>query len=155
MDPMTMAMLASAGTSLLGGLFGGRKQTTSYQMSPEERSLLAQLRGQIGKVPSYVTAPFVGRRKDIKQSFRRQAGASGLQHAIIKRQADIPMAEAAGMHQRGLLAQIAGLVSGRGTRTAETGAGWGDIIGGIGGDIGFLWGLQQTMGGGQKAGRTH
>lgn len=146
-------MLASGGMSLLSGLFGGKKQTTSYQMSPEERSLLAQLRGQIGKVPGHVTTPFVRRRKDIKQSFRRQAGASGLQHAIIKRQADIPQAEAAGMHRRGLLAQIAGLVSGRGTQTAETG--WGDIIGGIGGDIGFLWGLQKMMGGGQKAGRTH
>lgn len=149
---MFWPMLASGGMSLLGGLFGGRKQKTGYELSGEERTLLGQLRAELGTTPGHITAPFVRRRKSIEQDYSRQAGASGLKHAIIKRQADLPMAEAASMHRRGLLSQIAGLVGGRGTRTAETPTVWGDVLGGIGGDIGFLWGLQQMMGGGQKAG---
>jgi len=144
-------MLASAGVSLLGGLFGGRKQETGYQMSPEEKSLLAQLKGQIGNVPGYVTAPFVRMRKRKERELSRHPGVSGIKSAELGKIGTM-QAEAAGAHERGLLAQIASLVGGRGTQTTTMGAPWGDVLGGIGGDIGFLWGLEKIMGG-QGAGR--
>lgn len=145
------AMLASGGMSLLGGLFGGRKQETGYQMSSEEKSLLAQLKGQIGNVPGHITAPFVRMRKRKERELSRQPGVSGIKSAELGKIGTM-QAEAAGAHERGLLAQIASLVGGRGTQTTTMGAPWGDILGGIGGDIGFLWGLEKMMGG-QGAGR--
>lgn len=150
---MPWPMLASAGISLLGGLFGGRKQRAGYEFAPEEKSLLAQLKGQIGKVPGYVTAPFVQMGKAVKQKYARQPGMGQVLSAERKKVANL-QAEAAGAYDLRQKSLLASLVGGRGTQVATEGAPWGDILGGIGGDIGLLWGLEKMLGmGGQGAGR--
>ena len=154
-------MLANVGMSFLSGLFGGRKQKTSWEMSPEARTLLAQLKGELKRVPSYVTQPikqgYGALRAGISERMGEGLGpGSGLETAQLARATageSRASTEAEERHRMGLLNTIAGLVGGRGTQTTTTGAPWGDIFGGMGGDIGFLWGLQQMMGGGKKNGR--
>jgi len=59
------------------------------------------------------------------------------------------------MHRMGILRSLASVLGGTGTRTSEMGADWGGIFGGMGEDVGFLWGLEQMMKrGGQSAGRA-
>jgi len=155
--------LISAGSSLLGGLFGGKKQKTTYEMSPEARSLYAYLMGQVkgGVTPSYLTRPIQQRygalRAGIKERMGESLGVgSGLETAQLMRATAAQgreIGEAGERYRRGLLGTLASLVGGRGTQTTTGGAPWGDIFGGIGEDIGFLWGLQQMMGNGQKNGK--
>lgn len=159
---MLLPLLASGGMSLLGGLFGGRKQETSYKMSPEERSLYAQLMGQVkeGGAPSYLTRPIAQRWGARRAGIRERVGeglgpGSGLETAHLLRATTAEgreMGEATERHKQGLLNILAGLAGGRGTRTTQAPTDWGGIFGGMGEDIGFLWGLKQMMGGGQAGG---
>lgn len=139
----------SAGTSLLSKIAGAGKQKSYYEMSPEEREIYDLIMGQIeGDVPSSVTAPFVRARKGIEQHYARQPGASGLKWANIQKFTTAPQAEAVGQYKQGLLNIIANFMRGKGTQVTEAGAGWGDIIGGVGGDIGLLMGLEKILGAG-------
>jgi hypothetical protein len=145
-------LLLSGGLGILGKLFGGGKQTTAFQMSPEQKSLLAQLQGQMQNVPGSVTAPFVRERKRIQQSYARQPGMSGVQSGMLTRLGGRE-SEAAGAYKRGILGQMQALLSGTGTTTTEARPGWGDVFGGIGGDIGMLWALKDILGTGKSARR--
>ena len=146
----------SAGTSLLGGLFGGRKQRRG--LSPEARGLYGQLTGEYGKTPSYVTSPIEARWGARKQGIREGMGealgpGSGLETAQLMRATTAEgreMGEATERHRRGLLSALVGLLGGTGTTEEPTD--WGGVLGGIGGDVGFLWGLEKFLGGGQGAG---
>lgn len=148
-------MLASGGMSLLGGLFGGRKQRSG--LSPEAKGLYGQLMGELGTTPSYVTRPIGARWGTRKQGIREGMGealgpGSGLEMAQLKRATAAEgreMGEATERHRGGLLSTLVGLLGGTGTTEQPTD--WGGILGDIGGDIGFLWGLEKMMGG-QRAG---
>jgi len=140
----------SAGTSLLGGLFGKKKQSSSYEMSPEERSIYNLLQGEYqGNVPSAVTDPFNEARQGLEQDYARQPGSSGILGAMRMKVAG-KESEAVGQYKRGLLGQLAGFVGGRGTQTVSQPTDWGGIFGGMGEDAGLLWGLQQMMKGQNK-----
>lgn len=147
MGPVGVGLLSAGGRiggGLLQQLLGGQK--AGYQMSPEEKKLLAELWGQYeGDVPGHVTAPFYQQAKNIKQSFARRPGSSAKEHAILQRQAYTPMAEAGSQFKKNLLNVIMAMTKGTGTRTATAGAPWGDIMGGIGQDVGSLWGLEKML----------
>lgn len=149
-------MLASAGTSLLSGLFGGRKQRRG--LSSEAKGLYGQLMGELGKTPSYVTRPIKARWGARKQGIKEETGealgpGSGLAGAKVMRAEAAEgreMGEATERHRMGLLSTLVSLLGGTGTTEEPTD--WGGILSGIGGDIGFLWGLEKVMGGGGAGG---
>lgn len=149
-------MLASGGMSLLSGLFGGRKQRRG--LSPEGKGLYGQLMGELGTTPSYVTSPIKARWGTRKAGIREGVGealgpGSGSEMGLLKQATTAEgreTGEATERHRRGLLSTLVGLLGGTGTTEEPTD--WGGVLGGIGGDIGFLWGLEKMMGGGQGAG---
>lgn len=134
-------------TSILGGLFGKKKQTSSYQMSPEERSIYNQLWSQYqGDVPSSVTDPFNEARQGLEQDYARQPGASGILGSMRMKVAG-KESEAIKQYKQSLLGPLASIAGGRGAQTTTQPTDWGETIGGMGEDFGLLWGLYQMMGG--------
>jgi hypothetical protein len=80
--------IISAGASLLGGLFGGGKKTTTNQLSPEAQAYLKMLYGQIGKTPGYLTRPIQQQYGVLKQNIKESTGealgaGSGLETANL------------------------------------------------------------------------
>ena len=149
-----LPLAISAGTSLLGGLFGKKKQSSSYQMSPEERSIYNALWSQYsGKepAPSWVTEDLDREWAEEKQRRAREPGVSGILGAEGM-QYGAKKSRAIQEYQRGLLGPLASLAGGRGTQTTSQPTDWGGILGGMGEDAGLLWGLQQMMGGGNTGG---
>jgi len=163
MNPLLGMGLVSGGVNLLSALAGGQKQKSYYEMSPEERKLFNILMSEYkGGVPSWVTDPFLESEKGIKQHYGRQPASSGLEIAALQKHAYTPMAEASKRHKLGLLPMLSGMTRGGGTQITEMGSPWGQAIGGFGGDIGGILGLQFMMdilmgkqgGGGLGQGKT-
>jgi hypothetical protein len=159
MDPFLGSLAISTGSSLLGGLFGGKKQKSSYEMSPEERQLYQSLLMRLKQpTPSYLTSPIAAKYGALKRNIKEDVGenlgtGSGLLQAQLRKATtgeSRALGEMGEQYRQGILSQLTGLVGGRGTRAVETPTDWGSIFGGMGEDIGFLWGLQQAFGDRQK-----
>lgn len=154
MDPILAASLISGGSRLLGGLLGGGKQTTQYEMSPEQRRLYQLLMGEYGaKTPSWIKEE-IAPQFDIMRNLVTQRmtgmgmGQSGnlisaLMGVEAKRGREIGIRT--GQYKQNLLRLLTGVTGGTGMRTTQTGADWGGIAGGVGGDINFMLGLQAFL----------
>jgi len=143
--------VVSGGLSALGGLVGGGESEQSYQMSPEMRQLYGLLMGQMqGGAPSYVTSPitsrYAGLRRDIKET--TSPGLEGLLGAKLTRATageSRALTQAREMHQMQIYQMLSNLLRGTGTQTTKQGTDWGSVLGGIGGDVGYLWGLEEIL----------
>jgi hypothetical protein len=102
-----------------GLTFFRKPQTSKYEMSPYEQKVLNELTSQYqsGEMPSSMTAPYFDLKREIKQDYGRQAGASGLESAVIQRQVTTPMAEMEKEWKSSLLDKINALTRGTGTMT--------------------------------------
>jgi len=145
--PLVTAGLFAGGSALLkaiGSLFG-RKEEAGYAMSAEEKRVLAYLEQEMGTVPSSVTEPFAQARQKLRKFYGAQPVASGLQMAG-ELQIGAKESEAIGSYRRGIMEQIASLVSGKGTRWAKQGGGAGGFLGELaegGEDIGVMLFLKE------------
>ena len=131
------------GARLLDALL--KKKQSRYEMSPQEQEVYDALMGAYrGEVPSAVTAPYYGRKREIEQDYARYPGLSGVKGALIERQALGPMAEAIKSYKLGALQQAGGFVRGTGGMS-EPGTDWGATIGEMGGDIAFIMAFMKAM----------
>lgn len=153
----------SAGTQALGGLFEDKKQTTSYEMSPEARQLFQMYMQRLGKgTPSYLTDPinrmFGARARGVREGIGEGLGAgSGLEMGHLRRltaEKGRTLGNVGQQHQEMLMRQLAGLVA-QPSQTTTQPTNWGETIGNIGGDFLAWQGFQDYMrrfGGGSPTG---
>lgn len=145
---MIWPIYASVATGVAKKLGGGGR----LKMDPESMKLYKKLMAMYkGNVPDWlmknVTAPYTRAAKGIKQHYGRQAGSSGLKHAILQRQAYTPESQARGQAAKGYKTDIldqARMVLSGAQHTQEQG--WGDMFGDIGGDIGYWLGMKDVFG---------
>ena len=151
MDPLLTAGLFAGGSALLkaiGGLFGG-KEEAGYEMSPEEKRVLAYLQQELqAPTPSWIKEE-ISPQFDIMRNLTRQTmtqqgmGQSGnlisaLMNVEARRGREIGIQT--GQYRQNIMQQIASLVSGKGTR-------WGKQAGGgVGGFLGELAGGGEDIG---------
>jgi len=116
--------LVSAGLGLGQSLFG-RKQSTEYQMSPEQRAYIDLLYGELEEpTPSYLTSPiiqqFAGLKQGIREEQREALGpASGLAAAQLMGATTAQgrvLGEVGEKYRADLLRMIGGAVGGTGIR---------------------------------------
>jgi len=154
MNPLVAAALIQSGSKFLGGLFGGGKQTTAYELSPQAQWLFNYYQGQLGKgAPGFITSPITARygamRKGIRESMGEGLGpGSGLETAKLLRIGTAEgreKGEASERYQMGLLNALAQIVGRSGVQTTTGRPGFGGMLAGAGEDISGILREQEAL----------
>lgn len=147
MPSPVIPIAAGAATSILSKILGGRKS----KMDPHSLRLYRKLMDMYeGEVPEWlisnVSAPYNRLRRGIKQHYARQPGSSGIVSSVLGSKVASPQARAVGQATQSYKADLLGMaqqVLASAHRQPEQG--WGDVIGDIGGDVGFWLGLKDVF----------